>query len=333
MVGAYPEVLEALVATNGLHTAGYGADPFTAEAEQRVLEACGLTAGKVYFLEGGTQTNLIVIDRLLDRNDGVLCAESAHINVHESGAIEACGHKVLALPSPDGKLTAGQIAEYVDAFYRDDTFPHMVRPAMVYLTFPTEVGTVYTRSELEEIAAVCRSREIPLYIDGARLAYGLASPATDLTLKDVARLSDVFYIGGTKCGALFGEAVVTRRPELLPRFFSLMKLRGGVLAKGRLLGVQFKTLFENDLYARIGRHAIEMAMMLRDGVLAKGYRLFMDSPTNQQFVILPNEKIEALRREVSFELWGPPGAAETPVRFVTDWSTTPEAVATLLTLL
>lgn len=339
MVGAHPEVLEALVATNQEHTPGYGADQFTAQAEQLILEACQLTGtdttprGKVYLLEGGTQTNLIVIDRLLDRNDGVLSADTAHINVHEAGAIEACGHKVLALPSNDGKLTADQVDRYLTEFYSDETHEHMVRPAMVYITFPTELGTLYTRQQLSELYQVCRRWQIPLYIDGARLAYGLASPANDLTLPDIVALSDLFYIGGTKCGALFGEALVTRRPELLPRFFSLMKLRGGVLAKGRLLGVQFKALFENNLYQRIGQHAIQMAMMLKQGVVERGYTLYMDSPTNQQFVMLPNDKIEALRPEVSFELWGPPGERETPVRFVTDWSTTPDAVRTLLTLL
>ncbi len=339
MVGAHPEVLRSLVATNELHTTGYGSDPFTAKAKRTVLQACGLVdrdggpKGDVYFLEGGTQTNMTVIARLLDHCDGVLCAETAHINVHEAGAIEATGHKVIGLPSADGKVTANQVRRYVEVYYSDDTYPHMVRPAMVYISFPTEVGTLYSRSELVELAEVCHEKGMPLYLDGARLAYGLASPESELTLTDIASICDVFYIGGTKCGALFGEAVVTRRPELLPRFFSFIKLNGGLFAKGRLLGVQFDTLFKGGLYFRIGAHAIEMAMRLKQGVLSKGYKLFMDSPTNQQFVILPNEKIKELQREVSFELWGAPGEKETPVRFVTDWSTRAEDVDQLIELL
>ena len=208
MAGAHPEVLKTLCETNLLHTEGYGNDRFTAEATRIILEACGLENGAVYFLQGGTQTNKIVIDRLLSRNDGVLCCESAHINVHESGAIEADGHKVLALPAPDGKISAESIRKYITDFYRDDTYIHMVRPAMVYISQPTEFGTLYSLKELKEISEVCHENDIPLFIDGARLAYGLAADENDVTLQDIARLSDVFYIGGTKCGALFGEAVV-----------------------------------------------------------------------------------------------------------------------------
>lgn len=333
MAGAHPEVLARLCDTNMLHTVGYGEDQFTAEAERLILSRCGLDHGAVYFLTGGTQTNKTVIDRLLSRNDGVLCCESAHINVHESGAIEADGHKVIALPGTDGKLSARAVREYVENFYKDDTNIHMVRPAMVYVSHPTEYGTLYTLSELTELSATCRRLGLPLYVDGARLAYGLASEATDVTLRDVAKLADVFYIGGTKCGALFGEAVVTSRPELLPRFKSLMKLHGALLAKGRLLSLQFIALFTDDLYMRIGRHADRLAMKLKQGLEASGYRRCVDSPTNQQFFAIPNDRVDALQSEAGFEYWGPRGESESTIRFVTDWSTTEADVDRLIELL
>lgn len=330
MVGAHPTVLERLVATNALHTVGYGRDQFTADAKNIILEACGLSHGDVFLLEGGTQANAVVIDRLLDHNDGVIATDTAHINVHEAGAIESNGHKILTLPNHDGKLSAEDIKNYIADFYRDDTHHYMVRPGMVYVSYPTELGTIYSRKELEDIQSVCREYDIPLYLDGARMAYGLAAPEADMSLKDIASICDVFYIGGTKCGALFGEAVVTRRPELLPRFVSLIKLHGATLAKGRLLGVQFATLFTDGLYEKIGKHAVDMAMKLKDGFKAKGYPLYIDSPTNQQFFILPNEKIYSLRAIASFELWGPRGNSHTPVRFVTDWATTETDIDTLL---
>ena len=333
MVGAHPEVLEKLVETNGLHTVGYGRDEYTAEARRIMLDACGIEQGEVYFLEGGTQTNAVVIDRLLDHNDGVIAADTAHINVHEAGAIEATGHKVITLPNHDGKLKAEDISAYIDNFYRDETNHYMVRPAMVYISYPTELGTVYSRDELTAVSTVCRKAGIPLYVDGARLAYGLAADGADLGLKDIAQACDVFYVGGTKCGALFGEAVVTRRPELLPRFVSLIKLRGATLAKGRLLGVQFATLFSGGLYERIGAHAVSLAMKIKEGFKSHGYELYIDSPTNQQFFVLPNDKIEELRKVASFELWGPMGENETPVRFVTDWATTDDDVDDLIAAL
>ncbi len=333
MVGAHPEVLEKLVETNGLHTVGYGRDEYTAEARRIMLDACGIEQCEVYFLEGGTQTNAVVIDRLLDHNDGVIAADTAHINVHEAGAIEATGHKVITVPNHDGKLKAEDISAYIDNFYRDETNHYMVRPAMVYISYPTELGTVYSRDELTAVSTVCRKAGIPLYVDGARLAYGLAADGADLGLKDIAQACDVFYVGGTKCGALFGEAVVTRRPELLPRFVSLIKLRGATLAKGRLLGVQFATLFSGGLYERIGAHAVSLAMKIKEGFKSHGYELYIDSPTNQQFFVLPNDKIEELRKVASFELWGPMGENETPVRFVTDWATTDDDVDALIAAL
>lgn len=250
--------------------------------------------------------------------------------MHEAGAIESNGHKILTLPHHDGKLRAEDIRKYVENFYGDDTNVYMVRPAMVYISFPTELGTVYSKAELESIADVCHEYGMPLYIDGARLAYGLAAEGNNVSIKDIAALSDAFYIGGTKCGALFGEAVVTRRPELLPRFRSVIKLHGATLAKGRLLGVQFAALFTDGLYEKIGRHAVAMAMKLKAGFVGKGYRLFIDSPSNQQFFVLPNGKIDELRGIVSFELWGAKGDSETTVRFVTDWATREEDVQTLI---
>lgn len=333
MAGAHPEVLDALCRTNLLKSVGYGFDSYTLEAKSAILKACGLEEGEVFFLQGGTQTNKTVIDRLLSRNDGVICCDTGHINVHEAGAIEADGHKVIPLKGIDGKLDASAVDHFLDEFYSDETNEHMVRPAMVYISHPTEYGTLYTRSELEAISDVCRRYGMPLYVDGARLAYGLAADDTDVTLHDLAMLSDVFYIGGTKCGALFGEAVVTRHNNMLPRFMSLMKLHGALLAKGRLLGVQFLALFSDNLYYRIGRHADRLAKMLKDGFLAKDYRQYIDSSTNQQFFVLPNSLIDRLGENVGFELWGPRGEKESIVRFVTDWSTSEMDVKTLLSLL
>lgn len=333
MVGAHPEVLIKLVETNSLHTVGYGNDKFTADAKRIILTACDIENGDVYLLEGGTQTNAVVIDRLLDKHEGVIATDTAHINVHEAGAIEATGHKVLTLPNHDGKLRAEDIREYITSFYNDDTHHYMVAPGMVYISYPTELGTIYSRHELEEISKTCAEAGIPLYIDGARLAYGLAAEGGELSLTDIASLCDIFYIGGTKCGALFGEAVVTRRPELLPHFVSVIKQHGATLAKGRLLGVQFATLFTDDLYTRIGKHAVKLAMKMKKGFVDKGYKLYIDSPTNQQFFLLPNHKIEELKKVASFELWGPMQKEETPVRFVTDWSTTEADIDSLLNAL
>ena len=330
MAGAHPEVLRRLTETNLEQTPGYGADAYTRHAGELILQACGINEGKVYFLVGGTQTNATVIDGLLARQDGVLAAETAHISVHEAGAVEASGHKVLTLPQYEGKVRADEVARYLSTFFRDETYQHMVSPGMLYISHPTEYGTLYTLRELEALSKVCHEAGIPLYMDGARLGYGLAAEETNVTLHDIARLCDVFYIGGTKVGTLFGEAVVVTRPNLLPRFFTLIKQHGALLAKGRLTGIQFEALFTNGLYMRIARHAINMAMKLKHALLRKGYCLYVDSPTNQQFFILPNEEIDRLKLFASFELWGPRGENETPVRFVTDWSTREEDVDTFI---
>lgn len=321
MAGAHPDVLEAVVRNNRVQTSGYGDDDFCRNAKTLIREACGVHDADVYFMVGGTQTNATVLDGLLRHTQGVIAAETAHINVHEAGAIELAGHKVIALPSHMGKLCPNEVRAYLKHFYDDDTWQHMVVPAAVYITFPTELGTLYTKTELEELSSVCHEYHIPLYLDGARLGYGLAA-SDDVTLHDIARLTDVFYIGGTKMGLLFGEAVVCTNPELLPHFFSLMKAHGSVLAKGKLLGQQFGALFTNDLYMRIGQHAVDLAQMLRKVFENKGYKVYLESPSNQQFFVLPNRVIDHLLPQVSFEYWGPRGEYESVVRFVTSWETT-----------
>lgn len=329
MCGAVPEIMEALVCTNMECTPGYGADEYCRVAESAILQACGLEEGLVKFVIGGTEANSLVVDGLLGKCQGVLAAETSHINVHEAGTIEAFGHKVLTLPTVDGKIAAADIDRYVTDFFADETWEHMVEPGMVYISFPTELGTLYSRKELEDIHAACRKHNIPLYIDGARLGYGLASPQCDLTLPDISRLADIFYIGGTKQGALFGEAIVSRRRDIIPRINSLIKQHGALLAKGRLLGLQFLTMFADDRYMRYSRNAITRAMELRQVMLDNGCPLYVDSPTNQQFFLLDNALIDRLSQSVQFEYWGPRGPEATPIRLVTSWATTPSDIAAL----
>lgn len=333
MEGAHPEIMRRLVETNLDQTTGYGTDPYTAKAKELIRKACGKPDAAVYFLVGGTQTNATVIDALLDKFEGVLAAETAHINVHEAGAIEASGHKVLTLPQHDGKVNKDDVEKYITDFYRDETYEHMVAPGMLYISHPTEFGTLYTLEELKGLKAVCQKAGIPLYMDGARLGYGLATDSTNVTLKDIAEICDVFYIGGTKVGALFGEAVVAADPNTLPHFFPIVKQHGALLAKGRLLGVQFEALFTNNMYLEIGRHAVRLAMKLKKTFLEKGYKIHIDSPTNQQFVCMPNTVIDRLSKYASFELWGPRGETETVVRFVTDWATSEKDIDKLIELL
>lgn len=333
MAGAHPKVMERLLETNHLNTIGYGCDEYTKHAAELIRNACGQPNARVYFLVGGTQTNATVIDGLLSRHQGVVAAESAHINVHEAGAIEATGHKILTLPQYEGKVLASDLKEYIDNFYSDDTYEHMVAPGMLYISFPTEYGTTYSYEELTKLSEICHNANIPLYIDGARLAYGLAAKGNNVTLKDIAQLSDVFYIGGTKVGALFGEAVVITNPTLLKNFFPLIKQHGALLAKGRLLGVQFEALFENNLYEEIGLQTVEKALRIRNLFSSKGYKIVVDSTTNQQFIRLPNQIIDKLKENISFELWGPRGKTETVVRFVTGWATSYTDIDTLASIL
>lgn len=329
MEGAHPEVMQRLMETNLEQTVGYGSDDYTKQAKELIKKALGTEDVDVHFLVGGTQTNSTVIDALLSHHEGVLAAETAHINVHESGAIESCGHKVLTLPAHDGKLSPAEVDAYIKNFYADETYEHMVAPGMVYISFPTEYGTLYTKQELQQLHAICQEADIPLYIDGARLGYALASDACDITLEDLPTLCDAFYIGGTKVGALFGECVVARK-GLLKHFFPLIKQHGALLAKGRLLGIQFGTLFTDGLYLKIARHAVDMAMMLKEGFVSKGYQLYLDSPTNQQFFVLPNDVMDRLAEICTFEVWGTRGETHTTVRFVTSWATRQETVEALI---
>ncbi len=326
--GAHPKILEALVNTNGEACPGYGVDEHCEQARAMLRELCRAPDAGVHFLVGGTQANTTTIAAILRPHQGVLCAETGHINVHETGAIEATGHKVLGLPSTEGKITAQQIHDYCQAHHTDVAWEHMVQPGMVYLSQPTELGTVYTLAELEAINETCRRWRLPLFVDGARLACGLA--ASDVTLPDLARLCDVFYLGGTKAGLLFGEAVVIANPNLDHDFRYLIKQRGGMLAKGRLLGVQFEAFLTDGLFLEIGRQEVAQALRLRRAFEEKGWPLFMDSTTNQQFPILPNEAMEALGREYSFEVWAKVDERHTAVRFCTSWSTSDADVAALI---
>ena len=332
MAGAHPQVLDAIVNNNQVQTAGYGCDDYCERAKELIRKACNAPDAAVHFMVGGTQTNSTVLDSILGRVDGVIAAESAHINVHEAGAVELFSHKVIALPSHDGKLCPAEVESYLHDFYADDTNEHMVAPGAVYISFPTELGTLYSLNELEQLSVVCKQYGILLYIDGARLGHGLAA-SPDVTMPDIARLCDVFYIGGTKMGALMGEAVVCTDSKLLPRFFTLMKAHGAVLAKGRLLGMQYEAFFKDGLYERIGNHTVKLAIQLRSAFEAKGYKPFIDSPTNQQFFTLPNEVIDRLMQAATFEYWGPRGTTESKVRFVTSWETTQQDIDTLKELL
>lgn len=331
--GAHPLILRRLMETNLEQQPGYGADAYCAAAKEKLRTACEAPQADVYFLSGGTQTNQTVISGMLRPYEGVIAAATGHISGHEAGAIEATGHKVLPIPHQDGKLSAQRLKVYLNEFYANESHTHMVFPGMVYISHPTEYGTLYTHKELEDLSAVCREYRLPLFLDGARLGYGLVSPGTDVTLPEIARLCDVFYVGGTKVGALCGEAVVFPRGNAPEHFMTMIKQRGALLAKGRLLGVQFDTLFTDGLYFEISRHAIAMAELLRAALKEKGYRFFIESPTNQIFVIMENERIRELREKVRFEFWERYDENHTVMRFATSWATAPEDVETLIGLL
>ena len=327
--GAHPRVLERLIETNGEAVPGYGEDKYTESAYRKIREACKLPNAQVRFITGGTQTNRIVISTMLKPYEGVIAAHTGHISCHEAGAIESSGHKVLQIAGKDGKLCAGDVDKYISEFYADGTREHMVFPGMVYISHPTEYGTLYTLDELKALSEVCRKYSIPLFLDGARLGYGLMSKDTDVTLPDIARLCDVFYIGGTKVGALCGEAIVFTKNNMPEHFIPLIKQQGALLAKGRVLGVQFDALFTDGLYFEIGKHAIELAEMLREVFLSKGYKMFIDSPTNQLFPILENEKMKGLAEKVRFSVWEKADEDHTVVRFATGWSTSREDIEAL----
>lgn len=331
--GAHPLIMERLSATNMEKTPGYTEDVYCDEARRKICKACGCPDAEVHFLVGGTQTNATVIDALLRPYEGVVAAQTGHINQHEAGAIEAGGHKVLPIPHEEGKINAASLRSYLEGFFADEAYTHMVNPGMVYLSHPTEYGTLYTRTELEDIAAVCHDYKLPLFLDGARLGYGLAASNTDITLETIASTCDVFYIGGTKVGALFGEAVVFPRPGIVKQFVSIAKQHGALLAKGRLLGIQFSTLFTDGLYLKISRHAILMAERLRKALEEKGYEFFIRPQTNQLFIVLPAEKAEKLGREVGFSVWEKHNDGRTVIRLATSWATKEEDIDTLIGLL
>lgn len=330
--GAHPAVLAHLAETNMEHLSGYGVDPYCASAKEKILNACGCPEGDVFFLVGGTQTNAVVIGSLQRRHEGVVAANSGHVSVHEAGAIEYTGHKVLEIGQENGKINAGELRAYMERFYGDGNHEHMVFPGMVYISHPTEYGTLYTKAELEAISGVCRAWKIPLYVDGARLGYGLASRETDVTLEDMARYADVFYIGGTKVGALCGEAVVF--PHGAPVYFmTMVKQQGALLAKGRLLGVQFDALFTDNLYLQISKNAIQTADRLKQALKEKNYQLLLDSSTNQIFVILEDEKLEELKKHVRYSFWEKFNDTHTVIRLATSWATTMEDVEKLIEIL
>ena len=333
ITGAHPKVLQRLMETNLEPLSGYGEDAYCASAREKIKKACNCPQADVYFLVGGTQTNAIVVSTMLREFEGVISATTGHIHAHESGAVEYAGHKILALPHKEGKLEAAAVRQYLQTFYKDESREHMVYPGMVYISHPTEYGTLYSKQELTELSQVCREYEIPLFVDGARLAYGLMSRHTDLTLPELSELCDVFYIGGTKAGALCGEAVVFTKGNAPAHFVNRIKKRGALLAKGRLLGVQFDALFTDGLYFEIGRHVIDMAEKLKAIFLEKGYDLYLDSPTNQQFVILDKATLERLRKDVAVTLWEWLDQERAVVRFATAWSTTQQDLDTLKALL
>ena len=327
--GAHPKILERLTATNFEQLPGYGTDHYCESAKEKIRAACEAPEAEVFFLVGGTQTNSTIIAAMLADYEGVVSAETGHIGVHEAGAVEYTGHKVLTIPSHHGKIDPKELRDYLEAATTDPNYEHMVFPGMVYISFPTEYGTIYSKAELEEIHGISAHYGLPLMIDGARLGYGLTSPACDLTLPELASLCEVFYIGGTKVGCLCGEAVVFPRGNAPKHFYTITKQHGAMLAKGRVLGIQFDTLFTDNLYFEISRHAIDMAMQLKELLRQKGCTFFIDSPTNQQFIVLENKKIEELGKHVAYDPWDRVDPDHTAIRLATSWATQPEQLEEL----
>ena len=327
--GAHPKILQRLMETNLEQLSGYGGDKYCDSAREKIRKACGQPEAAVWFISGGTQTNQLVISSLLRSYEGVIAAQTGHVNGHEAGAIEYTGHKVLALPHTEGRLTAESVRECLEGFYGDRNHEHMVFPGMVYISHPTEYGTLYSKAELEALHEVCAAYRIPLYMDGARLAYGLMSRETDVTLMDIAELCDVFYIGGTKCGALLGEAVVFPKGGAPEHFLTLIKQHGALLAKGRAMGVQFDTLFTDGLYDELGKNAIDRAEDMKRVLRKKGCRFFMNSPTNQQFIVLEDGQLAELQKKIAVSFWEKPDAEHTVVRLATSWATTEEQIRAL----
>ncbi|MBR0478141.1 MAG: aminotransferase class V-fold PLP-dependent enzyme [Solobacterium sp.] len=333
MEGALPQILNRLLETNMIQSSGYGTDSITESAKEKIRTACGTPEADVFFLVGGTQTNATVIDALLHSYEGVVSAETGHVAVHEAGAIELGGHKVLPLPHTDGKLSSKTVEDYLKAFAADGNHDHMVQPGMVYISQPTEYGTLYTLAELEELSAVCRRYSLPLYVDGARLAYALGCKENDVTLADLGRLCDVFYIGGTKCGALFGEAVVIPKHNYIPHFFTIIKQHGALLAKGRIAGIQFDELFTDDLYLKAGMHGMAAAEKINTALRENGYETAFGSPTNQIFVVLDDAEKSRITSEIDLGFWENLPDGRTIMRIATSWATTKENVDRLIEVL
>ena len=331
--GAHPKILERLNETNMIQASGYGHDEFCESAKNKIRKTINCPNAQIQFITGGTQTNQIVIDTMLKPFEGVVSAQTGHVNSHEAGAIEYTGHKVIPIPQHEGKIDGTELNDHLETFFSDGNNEHMVFPGMVYISHPTEYGTLYTKKQLTKISSVCRKNNIPLFMDGARLGYGIMAKSSDLSLEDIAELCDVFYIGGTKCGALCGEAVVFTKNNMPLHFENLVKKHGALLAKGRLLGVQFDALFTDNLYLEISKNAIDTAETLKKALKEKGYRFLLDSPTNQQFVILENKFMEELKKSVKFNFWEKYDKDHTVVRFATSWSTKMENVEKLINLL
>ena len=327
--GCHPRILDRMVRTNFEQTSGYGTDYHCRNAARYILSECGRENAQVHFLVGGTQTNLTLIATALRPHQGAVCAESGHIHVHETGAVEATGHKCLTLPSPDGKINASQIRELVRLHRVDESMEHTVQPKLVYISNPTEYGTIYSLAELEALHAVCQKLGLYLFVDGARLGYGLQCRSSDVTMADLARLCDAFYIGGTKVGALFGEALVITDPTLGEDFRYIMKQHGGMLAKGRLLGIQFEVLFEDGLYYRISDHALSMADRILDKLSSLGVPMVPDSPTNQIFPVVSDAVLEQLRREFALTYMDRVDENTSRIRICTSWATREEDVQAL----
>ena len=345
MEGAHPLILQRrLMETNLLHTAGYGTDEFSESARVKIRKACDAPDADIYFLVGGTQTNATVIGSILRPYQGVIAAETGHVSTHEAGAIEAGGHKVITLPHKNGKLDADSIGRCIQGYWNDANHEHMVMPGLVYISQPTEFGTLYSLEELTKISETCRKHDVPLYVDGARLAYGLACKQNDVTLPDLARLCDAFYIGGTKCGALFGEAVVLPRHDFIPHFFTLIKQNGALLAKGRIAGIQFETLFSEApgfaasadaplLYEEIGRNAIDAADRIRAALVEKGYEISFECPTNQLFITVDDTQKERLEALLELSFWEKLPDGRTVLRICTSWATDSSDVDKLIEIL
>ena len=331
---AHPAILSKIAEINYEKNPGYGFDQYSQSATEKIRKACDCPEAEVFYLVGGTQTNQIVIDTMLKPYEGVFALPTGHVSIHEAGAIEFTGHKVINVTGKDYKVQAEAVKEYMDIFLADDSHEHMVQPGMVYISHPTEYGTLYSKEELEALRKVCDAYGLSLYMDGARMAYALASDGSDVTLADIARLTDAFYIGGTKCGALFGEALVfTKKKNVPPFFMTQIKQHGALLAKGFLTGLQFDVLFTDGLYEKLGKNAIDTAIRLKEGMKAKGYEIFQENPTNQTLVVLENKQMEELAKKINFSFWERYDDTHTVVRFCTSWGTKMEDIEEVISLL